>query len=116
MISYPIISFPNLLKKDINIESYLAEFVDKPIKAPDKPMKQKTYQGCIIGLVFYIITAIVVSGAISLRISLPFGIAITFVLWIVYSVIGQIEYHKNLNAYNSDYRKYLSDIQKYKKK
>lgn len=115
MIRYPITSFPDLLTKEINIKSYLVECTDKPPIEPHKPMKQKTYEGCLIGLVFYIITAIVASGAIPLSISLPFGIAVTLILWIVYSTMGQTEYNKNLRAYDADYKKYLNDIQIYNK-
>jgi hypothetical protein len=110
MTSYPITLFPDLLTQEINIKSYLTELIEKPLEKPHKPVKQKTYQGCLIGLVFFIITAIVASGAIPLETSLPFGIAITIILWIVYSITGQIEHNKNLRVYDADYKKYLNEI------
>lgn len=115
MIRYPITSYPDLLTKEINFKSFIAECNEKPPNEPQKPIKQKTYQGCLIGFVFYIITAIVISGGISLSTSLPIGIALTVILWIVYSIIGQIEYYKGIRTYNADYTKYLYDIQIYNK-
>lgn len=113
MISYPITTFPDSLTQEINIKSYLTECTEEAPKKPDKPEKQKVHEGCLTGLGFYVIVAIVVSGVITLGTSLPFGIVVALILWIVYSIIGQTEYKKKLRVYDADYKKYLNDIQIY---
>jgi hypothetical protein len=113
MFSYPIISFPDLISKDINSEAYVEVIVgEKPI-VPSKPTKQKTHEGCLIGFVFFAIAAIVASGAIPLGTSLPIGLGIALVLWIVYNGMGQSEYNANLKAYEKDYTIYKKENEAY---
>ncbi len=113
MISYPIISLPNSITSDITAESYVKEIIgDKP-QEPSKPTKQKTHEGCLTGFAFFAIAAVVASGAIPLGTSLPVGLGITVVLWIMYSAMGQSEYSKNLRKYENDYSAYENELRNY---
>jgi len=113
MFSYPYISLPHSITENVDPKSYISEIDDNPPKEPTKPTRQKTYEGCLIGLVFYVISAIVFSGIVSLSISLPIGVVITIGLWIVFSATSQVEHSKRLKTYETDYAKYLADVRRY---
>ena len=100
MFSYPIIVFPDELTKNINSESYYSECKDQPPKEPYKPEKQKIFGGCLTGLAFYIVLALVASAMIPLSYSLPIGIIATILLGGVYSIIEEVEFNKKMKKYS----------------
>ncbi len=113
MIRYPIFTYPDLFTQNIDIISYITECMGSAPSEPCKPTIEYPTKGCLIGLVFYIIVAVVISGGLPLSTTLPFGFASAVILWIVYFIISQIEFYKRLKVYNDEYNLYLQDIQLY---